>query len=122
MHTRIASGGARPGVTTKEVLDRDEKTVSLFHKPFRAPTPAEARKMFAVALESLVLASMENHIYSFAGEFRKQSKGGAIGNVLTGSLGAFCMGILARGFKKNLDYAMTEIATFKQFLINQDLC
>ena len=60
---------------------------------------------------------MENHIYSFAGEFRKQSKGGAIGNVLTGSLGAFCMVIWSRGFKKNLDYAMTEITTFKQFLI-----
>ena len=74
-------------------------------------------KMFAVALESLVLASMENHIYSFAGEFRKQSKGRAIGNVLTGSLGAFCMVIWSRRFKKNLKYVMTEIATFRLFLL-----
>ena len=59
VHTRIKSAGARPGVTTKEVLDRDDKTVSLFKKPIRAPTKAEARKMFAVSLESLVLASME---------------------------------------------------------------
>ena len=53
VHTRVASSGARPGVTTKEVLDRDEKTVSLFNPPLRAPTQIEARKMFAVALESL---------------------------------------------------------------------
>ena len=117
VHTRVASSGARPGVTTKEVLDRDEKTVSLFNPPLRAPTQIEARKMFAVALESLVLASMNNHIYSFAGEFRKQSKGGAIGNVLTGSLGAFAMVIWSRGFKKNLNYAMTELESFKHFLL-----
>ena len=117
VHTRMASSGARPGVTTKEVLDRDEKTVSLFNPPLRAPTQIETKKMFAVALESLVLASMNNHIYSFAGDFRKQSKGGAIGNVLTGSLGAFAMVIWSRGFIKNLNYAMTEVENFKHYLL-----
>ena len=117
VHTRMASSGARPGVTTKEVLDRDEKTVSLFNPPLRAPTQIETKKMFAVALESLVLASMNNHIYSFAGDFRKQSKGGAIGNVLTGSLGAFAMVIWSRGFMKNLNYAMTEVENFKHYLL-----
>ena len=60
---------------------------------------------------------MNNHIYSFAGEFRKQSKGGAIGNVLTGSLGAFAMVIWSRGFMKNLNYAMTDVESFKHFLL-----
>ena len=34
-HVRIKSRGAHPGITTKEILDRDNKTGSLFFKPIR---------------------------------------------------------------------------------------
>ena len=43
--------------------------------------------MFRLAFEVLIKAAMSEHIYSFNGDQRKQAPGGAIGNVLTGSLG-----------------------------------
>ena len=43
--------------------------------------------MFKVAFEILIKAAMENHLYSFNGDLRRQNKGGAIGNILTGALG-----------------------------------
>ena len=75
-HTRKATRGAAPGITTEEILDRTGKTVSKFHKPVRPPTSDEKRKMFATALEVLINQAMENHCYTFNGEIKQQSKGG----------------------------------------------
>ena len=42
--------------------------------------------MFKLAFEILINEAMKEHMYSFNGEIRKQTAGGAIGNILTGSL------------------------------------
>ena len=85
-HVRIKSRGAHPGITTKEILDRDNKTGSLFFKPIRKPNKDEARHMFKIAFEILIKVAMSEHMYSFNGDLRKQKAGGAIGNVLTCAL------------------------------------
>ena len=64
-HVRIKSRGAHPGITTKEILDRDNKTGSLFFKPIRKPNKDEARLMFKIAFEILIKVAMSEHMYSY---------------------------------------------------------
>ena len=90
-HARIKTRGAHPGITTKEILSRDSKTKSLFHKPAKVPSKEQARLMFKVALQIMIKVCMQEHLYSFNGELRKQKRGGAIGNVLTGALATIFM-------------------------------
>ena len=59
---------------------------TLFNPAAREPTQAEARLMLSLALRELVIASMNNHVYSFNGVIRRQHSGGSIGNSLTGSI------------------------------------
>ena len=66
-HTRLHSTGRKPGVTTEEILSRTETTVSKFRYPARSPTKEEARLMFSVALEHLIVVAMESHICSCCG-------------------------------------------------------
>ena len=74
-HTRLNSGGQKPGITTKEILVRTKNTESKFVPPVRKPTDDEIKKLFSIALEVLILETMQNHIYTFNSEIRFQSKG-----------------------------------------------
>ena len=87
-HTRVGQSNNRPGITTKEILDRGEDTVSKFYLPENEPTEAEIRQMFSIALKHLIITAMGEHIYSFNGSLRKQSSGAAIGTTLAGALAA----------------------------------
>ena len=69
-YTRVSARGQRPGITTEEILERSDKTISKFNKPARVPINVEEKKMFSIALESLIKASMKNHIFSFNGDLR----------------------------------------------------
>ena len=83
-HTRVTNSGRRPGVTTKEILERSEDTVSKFNFPVSVPSSEQQRKMFSVALKVLIKTAMDNHLFSFNGSLFRQRKGGAIGSTLTG--------------------------------------
>ena len=47
------------------MLNRTDRTRSKFVKPVRTPTKEEAKKMFSVALETLIKVAMESHLYTF---------------------------------------------------------
>lgn len=115
-HTRQSRGGQKPGITTKEILVRSEKTVTKFIPPIKTPTDDEKRKLFSIALEVLILETMQNHIYTFNGEIRKQIQGGAIGNILTGSLATLYMLHWERIFKQRLIEATEDIPSFSLYL------
>ena len=55
-------------------------------KPKRIPTAIEERSMFGKALEMMLIACMDNHIYQFEDKVRVQKKGGPIGLKLTGEI------------------------------------
>ena len=55
---------------------------------------------------------MENHLYSFNGNLRRQSWGGAIGNILTGSLGVLYTVFWCKAFLDNVKDATSEIKDF----------
>ena len=71
-HTRLKKGGASPGITTKEVISGQPSTKSLFRKTLRNPTRKETSQMFKLAFENLIRVAMQEHMYSFNGEIRKQ--------------------------------------------------
>ena len=73
--------------------------------------------MFALALEVLINEAMSNHCYTFNGQIKLQSKGGAIGNVLTGALGALTMVRFTRELKEKLAYAMQDNPDFVLHLL-----
>ena len=85
--TRVSANGRKPGITTPEVLNRGDKVIPKFVPPARQPTQYEKRLMVAIALKSLILNSLKNHIFSFNGKIYHQTSGGAIGDRLVGVLG-----------------------------------
>ena len=111
-HARIKTRGAHPGITTKEVLNRDSKARSLFHKPTKLPSEDQARVMFKVAFEIMIKVCMQEHLYSFNGELRKQRRGGAIGNVLTGALATIFMISWCKLFLEKVTEATRDIPEF----------
>ena len=85
--TRVSRNGRKPGITTAEVLDRGPSVIPKFVAPAMAPTPDQKRRMVSLALESLVLATLKNHMFSFNNKIYLQNSGGAIGDRLVGVLG-----------------------------------
>ena len=101
-HTRLKNNGPKPGITTPEMLNRQDDTVSKFVEPVRQPTEVEQKQMVAMAVEKLMLVSSQNHVYTFNGEIRLQAKGGAMGDSLTGALGSVFMLIWARRLREKM--------------------
>ena len=116
-HTRVTNSGRRPGVTTKEILERTGDTVSKFNLPVRKPNEDQQRKMFSVALEMLIKTAMNNHLFSFNGSLFKQRKGGAIGSTLTGSIAVLFTLRWYKDLKIKLEFATTEIPAFVLYMI-----
>ena len=118
-HTRAKSGGRKPGITTQEVSGRTDKNKdkSLFVKPARKPSPNEVKKMFSLALKVLIKAAMKNHIYTWDGSIKKQSKGGAIGSDLTGELGVFFMLVWTSIFIERVKYATLDIPNWEMHML-----
>ena len=116
-HTRVGQSNNRPGITTKEILDRGEDTVSKFYLPENEPTEAEIRQMFSIALKHLIITAMGEHIYSFNGSLRKQSSGAAIGTTLAGALAVLYMLRWCRDFQRKLEFATSEIKDFKLHML-----
>ena len=108
-HNRLHNRGRKPGITTEEILDRGSNTKTKFRDPEREPTREEKRKMFGVALETMINTAMSNHIYSFDGKLRRQQSGGAIGNILTASLAVMYMIKWKRDFDMRSQEAMSEL-------------
>ena len=58
----------------------------IYLKPIRNPTNIEKRNMLAKSVEIMIIATLENHIYMFGNEIRRQTEGGPIGLALTGEI------------------------------------
>ena len=56
----------KPGVTTEEILYRsDPSSVTCDCDPARSMTKEEARVMFSIALEHLIIVAQKSHIYTY---------------------------------------------------------
>ena len=75
-------------ITTEEILELGEKTVSKFLPREQQPTKEQERLMIALAIEQGILATFGHHYYSFdQGELRLHREGGPIGLKVSGAVG-----------------------------------
>ena len=99
-------------MSTEEITERSE-----FHQARRDPTKEGVRRMTGVAFEEAVKTAMRNHVYTFNGEVRRQSEGGAIGNKLTGAMAKVYMSRWTRQLKCNLAQATEDIDDFELYVL-----
>ena len=87
---RPQGGGNRPGITSKRALlgkrGGEEEEEESWLPPEREATDEEKKRMFAMATIAGVMGVMNNHVYRFNKQTRKQNDGGSIGNQLTGEV------------------------------------
>ena len=106
--------GKRAGLTNKHILVTEGEN-SQWEEPKRKPNKFERKKMLAVAICIGVKLVMENHIYQFGGELRKQRKGGPIGVELTGALADLVMLHWDRKFLETLEKVNISVKGYKRF-------
>ena len=112
VHTR--KEGKRAGITNKDIwLTEGEKCQ--WEVPERKPTKPEKQKMFAVGICIGIRLVMENHIYRFGGELRRQKEGGPIGVELTGALADLFMLYWDRKFLNRLQEIGIEVKGYTRF-------
>ena len=83
--TTVTLGSDPPKVTVCATEEDLMKRFASWTPPYRHPD-TRVKKMLAVVLSIAIKVIMKNHVYSFDGKMRKQSKGGPIGLDLTGDL------------------------------------
>ena len=98
-------------MSTDEIIERSECTVSKFHPARKDPTREEVRRMMGVALEEAVKKAMRNQL-------RRQREGGAIGNKLTGAMANVYMSRWTRQLKCNPAQATEDIDYFEPYVLN----
>ena len=106
--------GKRAGITNKDIwLTEGDKCQWIL--PERKPCKLEKQKMFTVGICIGVKLVMENHIYRFGGELRRQTSGGPIGVELTGALADLFMLYWDRKFLNKLKDLDIKIKGYKRF-------
>ena len=74
------------GNRNKRKIKRKEKERENWEKPKSQPNSETLRKLFGLAIKTMILACMQNHLYQFKGIKRLQKEGGPTGLDLTGEL------------------------------------
>ena len=115
-HTRKHRVGAPPKVTGCATDEDRVKRFAPWNPPYRHPDARAKKEMLAVALSVAVKLIMKNHVYSFDGKMRKQSKGGPIGLDLTGDLAQIFMMWWDREFLRRLERQGIRVLLYKRYV------
>ena len=86
VHTMKNPAEKKPKLTDQEMVGGEDFRTGLKTKlnpPKEKPTEAQTKKMVAIGMSLIVEKVMANFLYTFAGEDRRQTSGGPIGDVLT---------------------------------------
>ena len=122
VHKQRYTRGQKPGITSIRVLNGpkgNQKEEKSWIEPTRTPNPDEKKKMLALAIVAGVINVMDNHVYRFNRENRKQTDGGSIGNMLTGEVAKLVMAWWTNEFFKLARYATCNI--MEEFIIDSGL-
>ena len=86
VHTMKNPAEKKPRLTDQEMVGGDDFRTgqkSKLNSPKEKPTDAQIKKMVAIGMSLIVKKVMENFLYTFGGEDRRQASGGPIGDILT---------------------------------------
>ena len=113
--TRKHKTGA-PKITGCAISENKTKRFAPWEPPSNTPNEQDKRKMLAVALNIAVKVIMKNHIYSFDGKMRRQSKGGPIGLDLTGDLAQIFMMWWERKYLEKLEQLDIRVPLYTRYV------
>ena len=100
----------------KAVNENDEENdKEKYLKPSREPNNVEKRKLLAKSIEIMIIITLENHVYKFGNEIRKQKYGGPIGLSLTGEIAECYMINWDKLFLTKLKSLGIEPAIYERF-------
>ena len=95
---------------------KEENRWSCWQRPSKEPDESESKKMILLGLKIAMLFVMKNHMYTFAGKYYKQSKGGPIGLDLTGAIAQLFMIWWDREFKMRVLSLLYDITMMKRYV------
>ena len=95
--------------------DDENKAHKDIRSPVRSPNDVEKRKMLGTVIEIMIILSMENHVYKFANEIRKQKDGGPIGLSLTGEVADCYLIQWDKKFLEKLKTIGIELILYERF-------
>ena len=113
--TRATNRGAQPSIKAM----REPKETKRFEKwndPAREPTDNEKRAMIMQSIRIILEYIMNNHVYTFANEIKRQKKGGPIGLDITGAIAQVFMIWWDRAFKSKLVAIGIELLMLKRYV------
>ena len=98
------------------MVNRDEENEA--HKvisPVKYPDDTQKRRMLSKTVEIMIIAGMENHVYKFENELKKQVEGGPIGLALTGEVADCYLIGWDKKFLKKLESFGIHIIIYERF-------
>ena len=114
---RRKTNRGRPPTITGCALDEDKtKRFKPWLPPSEEPDDDAVRRMFTEAIKVVLSFIMENHLYTFDGQIKLQSKGGPIGLQLTGVLAQLFMVWWDRQFKIKMDENGLRLRVYKRYV------
>ena len=84
--TRKSDRGRPPMIIARSKEEKKEERFKLWNMPNKQPDEYTKRVMFREAIRVVLGIIMNNHVYTFDNEIRKQIRGSPIGLQLTGVL------------------------------------
>ena len=103
-------------ITTEEVLEPGERTVSKFLPMETQPTSEQVKLMLAIALEAGILAVFKHHYYSFDQDVKLQQDGAPIGMKISGAVGKVVMMAWVKEYKAKMEKATASLPDAEQHL------
>ena len=103
-------------ITTEEVLEPGERTVSKFHPPGQVASREQVKLMMGLALEQGILDVFQQHYYSWDGKVKVQGEGAPIGLKISGAVGKVAMLAWVRDFKTKMIEATSDLPDYKSYL------
>ena len=113
--TRSTNRGRKPTMASLRGMQEDKRW-SNWVPAKKEPGKTEKRKMLMYGLRIAMLFIMKNHIYSFSGEYWKQSRGGPIGLDLTGAIAQIFMIWWDTEFKERVRTQLHEVTMLKRYV------
>ena len=115
-HTRKHKRGRKPVITGCATNNDADKRYAPWNPPQSIPNDKEAKTMLAEALNIGIKFTMENHIYCFNDNIKKQAEGGPIGLELTGEVALVFMTWWDKQFKAKLRENDLLVYAYKRYV------
>ena len=113
--------GKRPTITASGSESNAEKRWQCWNKREIKPSPEDERKMICYALGITMKTTLQNHIFIYNDQIRKQENGGAIGVKAAGDIAGLFMVWWDREFKSKVEEEGINIKLYARYVDDETI-